>query len=282
MDKQEGFEWAKIPPEYDRRFIFKVVASQATETDHTKDANLPTSERVVRVYSNEERKIAARSLSLRHIDIDHDLKRIIPEALVLDAQWVEPNKIECICYIPDEKILNQIRAGFYKNVSIEETNREDVPLGNNRVDMRGITYFGLALVTPDFQAGDPLTSINPLYEGFSHLEAKFEFMVKAESEKEPVKEPIKEPVPPKEPIIEKKVEERVKELEEAITRLQKETSEAHKKQLEQFEKGKKEGRIEVIKSIEKVIPSVLVQRQGSVPFNRLCTDLKKKLREESQ
>ena len=277
MIKTEDFSWARIPPEYNPKFIFKVVASATVETDHREDTDLPPSERVVRVYSNEERKAAARSLALRHIDIDHDLTKVIKDAVVLDAQFVEPSTIECICYIPNEQVIKDIREGKYCQVSIEETNREDVPLGNNRVDMRGITYFGLALVSPDFQAGDPATSISPMYE------AKFEFMVKSESEKTPDEISSKvEPEKPKEPVVEKKIEERVKELEETITRLQKETCESHKKQLEQFEKGKKEGRTEVIKSIEKVIPSVLVQPQGSVPFNRLCTDLKKKLREESQ
>ena len=174
--KKESFEWCRIPPECDRRFVFKVVASQATETDHTKDKSIPVSERKIRVYSKEERKIAARSLALRHIDINHDLSKIIPNAIVLDAQFIEPDKIECICYIPDEKVIADIRAGLYKNVSIEEMNREDVPIDDNRVDVRGITYFGLALVGKPFKAGDLLTSISPMFESVLSI-SKLEFLV---------------------------------------------------------------------------------------------------------
>lgn len=334
--KNEGFEWCKIPPEYDRRFIFKVVASQATETDHTKDMTLPESSRKIRVYSNEERRIAARSLALRHIDINHDFNKIIPNAIVLDAQFVEPDKIECICYIPDEEIIKQLRANKFNGVSIEEMNREDVPIGDNKVDVRGITYYGLALVKPPFQAGDSLTSISPMFEGILSI-SKLEFLVpidsikgepfadyanfdacvvdqqskgkdiesaknicgalqaKAEAEKpkkeaqviapakpveEPKKEPEKKPEPTKEEIL-VTVEKRVKELEDTVTRMQKTVAESDKKTKEAFEKGKKEGKSEVIKKVEEVIPSVLVQRQGSYAVNRLVVDLKKKLREES-
>ena len=277
--KNESFEWAKIPEGLERKYIVKVVAKTTTSTDHTKDMSIPESQRKIRHYSKEELMLAARSLALRPIDVNHDLDHPITNAFVIDAQSVD-DKIEAICYIPSDYWIAELKANRIKGVSVEEINREDVPIDALNVDVKGIIYTGLALVTPPFQAGDPNTQISPMFEALKgHL---FFEMVSVESvpakEPEKVVEPEKKPEPSKEELMEK----RVQELEDTVTRMQKTVAESDKKTREAFEKGKKEGKTEVIKKVEEVIPSVLVQRQGSYAVNRLVVDLKRKLREESQ
>lgn len=356
-----------LPAEYNRRYLFKIIAKTTAPTDHTKDPTIPPSERIKRIYTKEEIAQNAPSLSWRAIDVNHN-ELPIPDAFVLYSQANSNFEVEAFCYIPNDEYAQKLRSGFIKNVSIEQHNWLDVPTADG-VKQELLSFVGLALVEPPFHAGDPNTSIKPLYEGFSirceivgieevkeeafgdasFPDSSFAFLglyhqthnksdrklpyknadgsvdlphvrnalarlsqtqgippaeqasIKAMLEKilagqkneavvEPVKEPVKDPAKPveepkKEPTKEELlavVEKRVKELEETVTRMQKTTTDADKKAKEEFDKGKKEGKLEVIKNVEKVIPSVLVQRQGSIPLNRLVIELKKKLREESQ
>jgi len=163
LKNEMAFDWIKtLPPELNRKFLVKIVAKYPGTTDHTKDPTNSDPAHPIRIYTEEELAEAARSLSFRLIDVDHNLNEIIPGAYVGEAEWHE-GKLECWAYIPSQEWIDKIKSGFVKGVSVETYNREDIPSGN-KITLKGIIFTGLGLVTGNARPGDPNTSIQPMYE----------------------------------------------------------------------------------------------------------------------
>ena len=155
--ESEAFDWASLPRELPKEFMVKIIAKTPATTYHKKDKPY------IRIYSKEELKEAARSLAHNHIDLNHDLKQKIPGAFVVDAQYNEGN-VECICYIPNMRVINELKTGEITSVSVEESVRElvETPQGT---ELHGILFTGLALMENSFlvafrgHAGDKNTKI---------------------------------------------------------------------------------------------------------------------------
>ena len=145
----------EILRELDKQFLVKVVAKTPASTNHINEDG------TVRVYSPVELQEAARSLAFRHIDVNHNMKRIIPDAFVVDAQFNDGD-VECLCYIPSIEYIRKLKESIVKTVSIEEYNREDVKTAQG-TELKGIIFTGLALVDPSIDprvvAGDTATSL---------------------------------------------------------------------------------------------------------------------------
>jgi len=153
----------KIPKELDRKYIVKFTAKRAGNTDHTKDESLPENERLIRHYSEEQLREASKTLSFRHIDVNHNLDEVIPGAYTGETRWYE-GKVEGWAYIPNPKYISMLRNGEVKGVSIEDFSLGDKMIDDKTVDVRDIYFTGLALVTGEFNPGDPNTMIKPMYE----------------------------------------------------------------------------------------------------------------------
>lgn len=335
---KESFDWVRlenIDPSLKKEFLVKIVAKTPSKTDHTKDMTVPKADRVIRIYPKEELEIAARSLAMRHIDFNHDMKRVIPQAAVLDAEWFD-ERVEALLYIPDMKIINKLKNGEFEGFSVEEMIRTEEKTPEGMIQ-RGMTYTGLAIVELPFHPGDPnakeveffettngvkfeaLLEVKVIGEPFAdytdfadcvsknqdkdnpeaycgsiqaqtegktleeckEIIGKIPFILKKVESK--VEEPKKEEPKPEEvkKVEPNPVEVKIKDLEAAILRLQEQVKGSDKKLKEEVAEAKKEGKMEVLEKINKVIPSVLIQRQGSFSFNRLAQDVKRVIREES-
>jgi len=145
----ESFRWT--PPitfykavEGDRGKFYKVHAIHVTTTGNRNK------------YTEEELRLAARSLAERPLNINHERELPFPENKVVDAEF-ESNRVEAVIRVEDEEVNRLYEAGKIKNVSIDakyrtaETGQVLVP--------RGIVFTGLALLTEGVAPGDPLTTI---------------------------------------------------------------------------------------------------------------------------
>jgi len=112
-------------------------------------------------YTEEELRLAARSLAERPLNLNHEQELPFPENKVVDAEF-ESNNVEAVIRVEDEEANRLYEVGKIKNVSIEAKYRS-ADVGNILVP-RGIVFTGLALLTEGVAPGDPLTSVM-LWEG---------------------------------------------------------------------------------------------------------------------
>jgi hypothetical protein len=107
-------------------------------------------------YTEEELKLAARSLAERPLNINHEKELLFPQNKTVDAEF-ESNNVEAVIYVEDEETNRLYQAGKIKNVSIDAKFRS-AEVGQVTVP-RGIIFTGLALLTEGVAPGDPLTTI---------------------------------------------------------------------------------------------------------------------------
>lgn len=107
-------------------------------------------------YTEEELKLAARSLAERPLNINHEKELPFPQNKSVDAEF-EANNVEAVIYVEDEETNRLYESGKIKNVSIDAKFRT-ADVGQVLVP-RGIVFIGLALLTEGVAPGDPLTSI---------------------------------------------------------------------------------------------------------------------------
>jgi len=107
-------------------------------------------------YTEEELRLAARSLAERPLGLNHEKELPFPENKVVDAEF-EGNNVEAVIRIYDEEVNHLYEAGRIKNVSIEAKYRS-ADIGQALVP-RGIVLTRLDLLTEGVAPGDPLTSI---------------------------------------------------------------------------------------------------------------------------
>lgn len=267
--KREAFEWIKpenLDPSLKREFLVKVVAKTPSKTDHTKDMTIPAADRVVRIYPKQELEAAARSLAMRHIDFNHDMKRIIPEALVVDAEWFD-ERVEALLYIPNLEIINTLKTGKFNGFSVEESVREEEKTEEGMVQ-KGMTYIGLAIVEPPFKAGDPNANVAEFFETNG---IKFEALLESEIVGEPKVEAIVEETDKLKKEIQDKtdklavVEKTLKDTEEGFKKVKEAFETAEKNKSVDIEKARKEARKEIADQIIEQLPEGYLKQR--MPMN---------------
>ena len=107
-------------------------------------------------YTEEELRLAARSLAERPLNINHEKELPFPGNKVVDAEF-ESNNVEAVIRVEDQEVNQLYEAGKIKNVSIDAKFRS-ADVGEVLVP-RGIVFTGLALLTEGVAPGDPLTTI---------------------------------------------------------------------------------------------------------------------------
>jgi len=107
-------------------------------------------------YTEEELRLAARSLAERPLNINHEKELPFPANKTVDAEF-EGSNVEAVIRVEDEETNRLYEAGKIKNVSIDAKFRS-ADSGQVLVP-RGIVFTGLALLTEGVAPGDPLTTI---------------------------------------------------------------------------------------------------------------------------
>jgi len=145
----ESFRWT--PPiefykavEGGRGRFYKVHAIHVTTTGNKNK------------YTEEELRLAARSLAERPLNLNHEQELPFPENKVVDAEF-ESNNVEAVILVGDEEANRLYEAGKIRNVSIEAKYRS-ADVGQTLVP-RGIVFTGLALLTEGVAPGDPFTTV---------------------------------------------------------------------------------------------------------------------------
>ena len=108
-------------------------------------------------YTEEELRLAARSLAERPLNINHEKELPFPDNKVVDAEF-ESNNVEAVIRVEDKETNRFYESGKIKNVSIDAKFRT-ADVGEVLVP-RGIVFTGLALLTEGIAPGDPLASIS--------------------------------------------------------------------------------------------------------------------------
>ncbi|MHB1907767.1 MAG: phage major capsid protein [Nitrososphaerales archaeon] len=151
----DSFQWAKklfkILKQYENDGVsfYEVVASHADVKNRNK-----------RIYTSDELKSAAASLSERPININHDPRQTLPfpENQVLAARY-EEGLVECIIQIADPQVNKMIEDGTISKVSIEGWYLDET---RNTIDTEyptSLHFKALALLTRDDEPGDPNAEI---------------------------------------------------------------------------------------------------------------------------
>ena len=115
-------------------------------------------------FTREELMKAARSLSLRPLNINHPALGLnekarwlpYPQNMVLRAEF-EDDAIEALLYISDPDVNKMIEEGEINAVSVEWTALRELVVDG--VKPEGVIFPALALLTKDTPPGDPLASI---------------------------------------------------------------------------------------------------------------------------
>ena len=152
---KESFQWA--PEEYIRFLrqteagsIYRVRAIHVSKTRNQVE------------FTEDELRVAARSLGYRPIDLNHVPPNLpFPENRVIDAEF-EDARVEALISIREPSVMVLIEAKKIVAVSIEAQYRwADVVCDQNECwwQPQGVIFTGLALLTPGVEPGDPLASI---------------------------------------------------------------------------------------------------------------------------
>ncbi|MBI2126054.1 MAG: hypothetical protein HYY67_01765 [Thaumarchaeota archaeon] len=114
-----------------------------------------------RQYTEEELKMAARTLIGRYLNINHKDSLKSGNNVVVDAEWDAKEKvIEAIVYIEDPWAQQEISNGDIQHVSVQgPPPRAAQILNDGTLVPAGIFFDGLALVTKENLPGDPKSSI---------------------------------------------------------------------------------------------------------------------------
>jgi hypothetical protein len=151
----ERFQWAqKLFPilkqfENDGVCFYEVVAAHA-DIKNRND----------RVYTADELRSSASSLSERPLNINHDSKRLLsfPENQVLAARY-EDGIVECIIQVADPEVNRMIDSGEISKVSIEGLYLDESKNTSDTEYPSSLHFKALALLTKDDEPGDPLAEI---------------------------------------------------------------------------------------------------------------------------
>ena len=151
----ERFQWAKQLFPFLKQFSNDGVSFYSVVAAHADVKN-----RNNRIYTSDELKNSAASLSERPLNINHDPNRTLPfpDNEVLAARY-ENGVLEAIIQVADLDVQKQIDSGEINHVSIEGLYFDE---SNNTQDTEyptSLHFRALALLTREDEPGDPLAEI---------------------------------------------------------------------------------------------------------------------------
>jgi len=166
---RESFNWAPDECSTWRLEIRFLAQTEAGSVYHTRaihvtdiEASDSTKTRNGVEFTEEELKVAARSLGYRPPDLNHDMPFLgFPQNRVIDAEF-EDARVEALIAVRDTSIMSMIESKKITAVSIEAQFRwADVVCDDESCWLRpvGIILTGLGPLTPGVLPGDPLASI---------------------------------------------------------------------------------------------------------------------------
>ena len=147
----ESFQWAQQLWPILKRYEDDGVCFYEVLANHADIKN-----RNGRIYTDEQLRMAASSLSERPLNINHDEKQTLPfpENQVLVARY-EDGKVECIIQVADRKTNQMIQSGQINSVSIEGMYLDGSRNTSNTEYPTSLHFQALALLTIDDIPGDP-------------------------------------------------------------------------------------------------------------------------------
>ncbi len=113
-----------------------------------------------RIYTSNELKHSAASLSERPLNINHNPKKTLPfpENQVIAARY-EDDEVECIIQVADPAINEQIKSGEISKVSIEGLYLDESKNTGDTEFPTSLHFKALALLTSNDEPGDPMAEI---------------------------------------------------------------------------------------------------------------------------
>ena len=147
----ESFQWAQGLWPVLKQFENDGVCYYQVLANHADIKN-----RNGRVYTDEQLKLAAASLSERPLNINHDDKKILPfpENQVLISRY-ENGIVECIIQVADATTNKLIESGEISHVSIEGMYLDGSKNTSSTEYPTSLHFQALALLTRGDQPGDP-------------------------------------------------------------------------------------------------------------------------------
>lgn len=149
QQRKESFEWTMPIRKYKEQGDGIIIKGTAITVGETRNNN---------VYTEDELRLAARSLAKRPITVNHDEALDFPESQVLDAEFVDDH-IEYTALIGAKKYIPIIAAGRIDHVSIEADYRYNMGDIVNGVVPKGVVFTGMSILMPDVEPGDPDSSV---------------------------------------------------------------------------------------------------------------------------
>lgn len=154
---KESFRWAQ--------FLMQFIKEDPEARYYKVEALFPIETLNGDVFSAEELLQAARTLTGKPSNLNHDWQHMLPEIEIKAAQC-EDNVVECLVRIlKSSQICNMIDRGEIVNVSIEGDWTHGVP-------GKGLVLSGLGWLTKDVLPGIPLTQIMPVEKIVENLKPK--------------------------------------------------------------------------------------------------------------
>ncbi|GEM_PF-1024919 len=108
------------------------------------------------LFTEEELRLAARSLAMRPVSINHSKMLPFPENAVIAADY-EDGAVEALVWISDPNVNRMIESGGISRASVEWMAMNALPV--NGIKPSGLVFTGLALLTKDVEPGDPLARV---------------------------------------------------------------------------------------------------------------------------
>jgi len=126
------------------------------------------------VFNEEELRLAARSLAMRPVSINHSKVLPFPENLVIAADY-ENDTVEALVWISDPNVNRMIESGEINGASVEWVAMDVLQI--NGIKPSGLVFTGLALLTKDVKPSDPLARI--IKESDRTTKVSYESLIKS-------------------------------------------------------------------------------------------------------
>jgi len=158
---ESAYDWVVIPEDLPKSNLFVVTAKTASPTIHPEDVEGD----IIRLFSLTELHESGRSLGRRPINLNHNQKRNIESAFVVDSQYNPTTEaVESLIYVPD-LIRDEINSGEIKKPSVEYVWR-DIKKTESGSEFVGLIFDKISLLEESwlaingYSAGDKLGEIH--------------------------------------------------------------------------------------------------------------------------
>jgi hypothetical protein len=286
---KESFRWAQ--------FLLQYVKEDPEARYYKVEALFPIETLNGDVFSSDELLQAARTLTCKPSNLNHDWAHMLPEIEIKAAQY-EDHVVECLVRIlKSSPVCAMIDRGEIVNVSIEGDWTHGIP-------GKGLVLSGLGWLTKDVLPGVPLTRIIPVEKIIEKLNVSSH-----KSEQHSIKEQIKEEdeifcvfcdAPAdffisicqscfdkadsnlsQVSVAEKELVEHKAKLIEAQNTIAQLNSQISDRSLLK-DPPKQVAFSEVEKSVQSVLPSLMVERSWGLGPQRMCQELRRMLMQLEQ